>query len=70
MASCEGIDSSVILPLPWYVVAVTLSTVVAVTLSTKCMSTFNVQSLYTHMLSVSQTFIAGAARQGGDADSS
>ena len=57
----EGFDSSVIMPLSWCVVTVTLPML--------CRSTSSV-SLHIYTFVVSQAFMAGAASQAGDADSS
>ena len=57
----EGFDSGVIMPFSWCVVAVTLPI--------KFRSTSNVKPPYIPFV-VSRAFVAGAASQAGDADSS
>ena len=57
----EGFDSSVIMPFSWCVVAVTLLI--------QCLSTSSVKSPYIPFV-VSWAFMAGAATQATDADSS
>ena len=57
----EGFDSSVIMPFSWCVVAVTLLYSVG---------PHPVSSIHIYTFAVSRAFMAGAASQAGDADSS
>ena len=58
----EGFDSSVIMPFSWCVVAVDTSYIVSVNI--QC------QALHIYIFVVSRAFVAGAASQAGDVDSS
>ena len=58
----EGFDSSVIMPFSWCAVAVTLPIL--------SVGPHPVSSLHTYTFVVARAFMAGAASQAGDADSS